>query len=163
MRYALALSLFLVACSGSAQKVDSGLIGTWEVTVPNAQGDARWVWEIRGNGTYTFHAEGPGNVPAHSGTFAAKNGRYTLQSTTMAWTDTGTYQLAPANTLTATGKLGTGAWHRVEPGQSQSRSDSTAESVAKQPEDTKGAHVSCERREAPCIAHLLVFLPGDFR
>ncbi|HEY4100440.1 MAG TPA: hypothetical protein VGM20_06150 [Gemmatimonadales bacterium] len=111
MRYALALTALLAACAPS--KVDPRLVGTWDVMVPNADGVARWVWEIRANGTYAFHAEGPGNTPAHSGIFRARSGHYTLESTTLAWADTGTYLEPHNDTLTATGKLGTGAWHRV--------------------------------------------------
>lgn len=75
MRYALVLCSLLLGCSRSTPSVERGLVGTWELTVPNVQGVARWVWEIHANGTYAFHAEGPGGVPAHSGTFAAQNGR----------------------------------------------------------------------------------------
>jgi hypothetical protein len=71
------------------------------------------VWEIYKNGTYSFHAEGPGAAPAHSGTFAAAKGHYILNSTTTTWNDTGTYQLTDSATMVATGKLGTGTWHRV--------------------------------------------------
>lgn len=95
--------------------VDSGLVGTWEVVTPTPAGSARWVWEIFRNGTYSFHAEGPGATPAHSGVFAASNGHYRLESTTMSWNDTGTYQLTDSATLVTTGKLGTGTWHRVRP------------------------------------------------
>lgn len=115
MRHAFAPVLLLTACSGLGSKVDSRVVGTWDVTVPNAQGIARWVWEIHRDGTYAFHAEGPGDVPSHSGTFAARDGHYTLLSTTMVWADTGTYQLVGTDTLSATGKLGTAAWHRVQP------------------------------------------------
>ncbi len=108
------IAFLLVAASACAQShVDPGLVGTWEVNVPNADGVARWVWEIHPDGTYAFHAEGPGDVPAHSGTFAAGNGRYTLRSTTIAWVDSGSYQLIGRDTLSATGKLGTGTWTRV--------------------------------------------------
>jgi hypothetical protein len=72
------------------------------------------VWEIHKDGTYNFHAEGPGAAPAHSGTFAASNGHYVLNSTTIAWNDKGTYELTDSATLVATGKLGTGTWRRVQ-------------------------------------------------
>jgi hypothetical protein len=51
-----------------------------EIVAPMAAGTVRWVWEIRKDGTYNFHAEGPGAAPAHSGTFAASNGHYVLNS-----------------------------------------------------------------------------------
>jgi hypothetical protein len=101
---------------GSQQQaaVDSRLVGTWEIVTPTAAGVARWVWEIHPDGTYSFHAEGPGAVPAHSGTFAASGGQYSLNSTTMVWNDAGTYQLQGA-TMVVNGKLGTAAWQRVQP------------------------------------------------
>lgn len=106
-------------CTGQAQAsvpkgVDASLVGTWEIVTPTPGGTARWVWEIYKNGTYSFHAEGPGAAPAHSGTFAAANGHYILNSTTMTWNDTGTYQLTDSATLVSTGKLGAGTWHRVQ-------------------------------------------------
>lgn len=94
--------------------VDGRLVGTWEIVKTTPLGEARWVWEIHPDGTYRFHAEGPNAVQAHSGTFAAANGNYLLNSTTMSWNDTGTYQLSDSATLVATGKLGTGIWHRVQ-------------------------------------------------
>ena len=107
--------LACVAAACSSSKIDSGLVGTWELNVPNADGVARWVWDIHADGTYAFHAEGPGNVPSHSGTFEAKGGKYTLRATTMVWVDDGTYQLIHGDTLSATGKLGRAAWTRVRP------------------------------------------------
>lgn len=95
--------------------VDGGLVGTWEIVTPTPAGTARWVWEIHQDGTYRFHAEGPGAVPGHSGTFAASQGHYALNSTTTNWNDAGTYQLTDSATLLATGKLGSGTWHRVQP------------------------------------------------
>lgn len=95
--------------------VDSGLVGTWEIVTPTPAGNARWVWEIHRDGTYRFHAEGPGAVPGHSGTFAASQGHYVLNSTTTNWNDAGTYQLTDRATLFAKGKLGPGTWHRVQP------------------------------------------------
>lgn len=105
--------MLAVACS--RPRVERALVGTWDIQVPNASGIARWVWEIRADGTYDFRAEGPGSPPSHSGTFTASRGHYTLASTTLAWDDTGTYQLMDGNeTMVATGRLGTGSWHRVE-------------------------------------------------
>src|SRR5215467_1496522 len=65
-----------------AEAVDSSIVGTWELNVPTPQGISRWVWEIHQDGTYSFHAEGPGAAPPHSGLFSAAKGRYTLNSTT---------------------------------------------------------------------------------
>ena len=137
MHYAVAMLLLLVAPSCSSSKVDSGLVGTWELNVPNTDGVARWVWEIRAEGTYAFHAEGPGGVPSHSGTFEARNGKYTLRSTTMPWVDDGTYQLIHGNTLSATGKLGTASWTRVQPAPGQTPNDSSATHLADGSPDSK--------------------------
>ncbi len=112
---ALILCLVVLGSACRSQRVDRALVGTWDIQVPNASGIARWVWDIRADGTYDFHADGPGSPPSHSGTFTASRGHYTLISTTIAWNDTGTYQLADGNdTMVATGRLGTGSWHRVE-------------------------------------------------
>jgi hypothetical protein len=112
---ALVLCLVVLGSACRSQRVDRALVGTWDIQVPNASGTARWVWAIRADGTYDFHAEGPGSPPSHSGTFSASRGHYTLISTTIAWNDTGTYQLVDGNdTMVATGRLGTGSWHRVE-------------------------------------------------
>jgi hypothetical protein len=112
---ALILCLVVLGSACRSQRVDRALVGTWDIQVPNASGMARWVWEIRADGTYDFHAEGPASPPSHSGTFTASRGHYTLISTTIAWNDTGTYQLVDGNdTMVATGRLGTGSWHRVE-------------------------------------------------
>ena len=129
----MVISFALVACGGSSAQVDSGLVGSWELMVPNEQGVARWVWDIHTDGTYAFHAEGPGNVPSHSGVFEARKGRYQLRSTTLAWADTGTYQLTRADSLKATGKLGTGYWHRVGQEPSDSASYSTGDSTVDKP------------------------------
>ena len=94
--------------------VDGRLVGTWEIVTPTPLGVARWVWVIHENGTYDFHAEGPGAVKPHSGTFAASGGQYVLNSTTgVAWNDSGIYEVRDGGTLFAKGKLGPGTWHRV--------------------------------------------------
>jgi hypothetical protein len=126
MRYTIALLSLLFAAACSSSKVDSGLVGTWELSVPNADGVARWVWDIHADGTYAFHAEGPGNVPSHSGTFEAKSGEYTLRATTMVWVDDGTYQLIHGDTLSAAGKLGRAEWTRVRPVAAKKPTDSSA-------------------------------------
>ncbi len=125
MRHVFMLPLLLAASSCTAPKVDPGLVGTWELNVPNADGVARWVWDIQAAGLYEFHAEGPGGVPSHRGTFEARNGQYVLRSTTIAWVDTGTYQLISHDTLSATGKLGTASWTRVQPASGKTPNDSS--------------------------------------
>ena len=101
-----------LACC-AAPVVDPALVGTWQMQVPNSAGVAIWVWDVHANGAYSFHAEGPGNVPSHRGTFEATKGRYVLKATTMDWEDRGTYDPPANNVFRATGKLGTGFWKRV--------------------------------------------------
>lgn len=112
----LAVTLYVVTFPfpGSAATVDPVVVGTWEIMVPNAQGMARWIWEIRADGTYSFRSEGPGGTPSHSGTVTFSNGQWSLQTTTglPGWTDGGTYQLPGPDILAATGKLGPGVWQR---------------------------------------------------
>lgn len=114
MRAALVLACLALACGcAKSPAVDTKLVGTWDLQVPTAAGASRWVWNVRENGTYDFHAEGPGDTPAHSGTFSASKGRYALISTTIAWNDSGTYRLSGDDTLVASGRLGTASWRRV--------------------------------------------------
>ncbi len=131
MRYAVPLLLLLVSPSCAQSKVDPDLVGTWELNVPNADGVARWVWAIHADGSYDFHAEGPGNVPAHSGAFEARHGKYSLKATTMSWVDDGTY-LIRGDSLSAAGKLGSAVWTRVRPAAIPSGHDSGSS----QPPDT---------------------------
>jgi len=109
------LRMFVALClmgEAAASNVDPGLVGVWTMEVPNDQGTARWVWDVHADGTYSFHAEGPGNVPAHGGSFAGFAGHYLLNSTTLSWTDAGTYQLQ-GDSMLASGKLGKGTWTRM--------------------------------------------------
>lgn len=130
MRITLLTLVACVAAACSSSKVEPGLVGTWELSVPNADGVARWVWDIHADGTYAFHAEGPGGVPSHSGTFEAKNGKYTLRATTMVWIDDGTYQLIHGDTLNAAGRLGRAVWTRVLPRPAQALTDSSGKHAA---------------------------------
>jgi hypothetical protein len=108
-------ALGVLLAHAAAPTVDRALVGTWNMEVPNPSGAATWIWEVRADGTYTFHAEGPGNVPSHRGTFQAANGTYHLNSTTIDWVDQGTYDPPANNLLRMTGRLGTGYWRRTTP------------------------------------------------
>lgn len=72
----------------------------------------RWVWEIGPHGTYEFHSEAPDGAASHAGTFSAKDGRWSLQATS-GYTDGGAYNFQSPGNLVATGRLGTGMWHRI--------------------------------------------------
>jgi hypothetical protein len=96
-----------------APRIDPAVVGLWELQVPNAQGVARWVLEIRPDQTYHFTSDGPGAAPTHDGAFTAARGHWTLTSQTIDWSDAGTYQVPEPDALVMTGKLGTGYWRRA--------------------------------------------------
>jgi hypothetical protein len=100
------------ASDSAKAAVDPGCVGEWELGITNPAGSSTWIWKIKADGTYAFRIEGLGAPGAHSGTFQAANGQWTLRSTTMDWSDGGTYTLPDRDTLSMTGKLGTGVWKR---------------------------------------------------
>jgi hypothetical protein len=93
--------------------IDPTLVGTWEIMVPSDRGPSRWVWQILGDGTYKFHAEGPRAARAHEGTMTAMNGHWWLRANKglAGYDDGGSYEVRDA-TAVITGKLGTGYWKR---------------------------------------------------
>ncbi len=95
---------------GKPGSVDSSWVGAWEIDVPGG----RWVWQISSNGTYELHSEAFDGTPTNVGTISASGGHYTIHATNVSWDDSGTYVVAVPRTLTATGKLGTGAWRRID-------------------------------------------------
>jgi Domain of unknown function (DUF4189) len=98
----------------STGKVDPKMVGTWYLSI----NPGYWVWRVSANGTYEFHSEAVDNVASNAGSVSSNNGHYTLHAINLSWDDTGTYHFQDSNTLIATGKLGTGTWHRLagEPG-----------------------------------------------
>ena len=109
MRLAAIAVLFVAVSCAPAQSVDPDLVGTWEMMVPNEAGAALWVWEVRADGTYSFHAEGPGKVPSHHGTFQASKGKYVLKAVNLDWQDSGTYDPPASGIVRMTSsRLGTG-------------------------------------------------------
>lgn len=113
MKFAITVLVFLGLSYAAAQPVDPALVGTWQAVVPNSAGAARWVWNVRADGSYDFHAEGPGNIPSHHGQFEASDGRYTLKAANLDWTDNGTYDPPENGLVRMSGRLGTGYWMRV--------------------------------------------------
>jgi hypothetical protein len=105
-------ALLLALAAPAAAAVDPGAVGTWEIVTPTPQGVARWVWEIRADGTYRFRSEGPGAAAPHSGRIEVADGKWALSSP--AWTDGGTYRLVDPNSMMATGKLGTAVWRKSD-------------------------------------------------
>ena len=101
------------AVPGPPVAVDPALVGTWEIAVPSDRGLSRWIWRIMGDGTYKFHAEGARPAPAHEGTIAAMNGRWSIQAIKglPGYSDSGSYEARDASAV-ITGKLGTGYWKR---------------------------------------------------
>ena len=98
----------------SATAVDPALVGTWEIMVPSGRGQSRWVWQMMGDGTYKFHAEGGRAAPPHEGTITAANGRWALHALkglSKDYSDGGSYETHDTIAV-ITGKLGTGYWKR---------------------------------------------------
>lgn len=96
-----------------ASPVDPKMVGTWEMLI----NPGYWIWRVAENGTYEFHSEAMDAAGANAGTFTASQGHYTLHATSRNWDDTGTYEFQGPDTVVATGKLGTGTWHRMVAGQ----------------------------------------------
>jgi len=98
--------------SRSTKLVEAAAQGSWTLLVPNPQGVSTWYWDIRANGSYTFWATGPGAAAPHSGSATFVGGKWSTNSP--SWIDGGTYQFPNANTMLATGRLGTAAWQRKQ-------------------------------------------------
>jgi hypothetical protein len=94
----------VAACGGRA--LDPAVVGTYDFTIPGG----RWRLTIAGDGTYSFVTEA-GGAPAHSGTFSADNGEWSMRATTMELVDGGRYTVA-AGGLELTGNRGTLYWRR---------------------------------------------------
>ncbi len=97
---------------GKAASVDASWVGTWAIDI-NGQNGGRWIWQISANGAYELHSEAFDGTPTNVGTFAASGGRYNLHATNISWDDAGTYIQQSPGTMMATGKLGTGTWHKI--------------------------------------------------
>jgi HEAT repeat protein len=113
----------------AAESVDSRLVGTWELGV---QGTWTWVWKIDAKGKYEFIIEGPGDLPGHSGTLEARDGKWKLQSTAgTQWTDGGTFQFVDRDTVSMTGNLGTATWKRRAAATQKRKKPGTEQPAAK--------------------------------
>jgi hypothetical protein len=97
---------------GKPGSVDPSWVGAWELA-PYGPDGGRWVMQISANGSYEVHSEALDGTPSSVGTFSAKSDRYTLHATNISWDDSGTYSFQPPGTMVATGKLGTGTWHKI--------------------------------------------------
>jgi hypothetical protein len=97
---------------GTTAPVDPRTVGTWELL----RNPGVWVWRIAANGTYEFHSEAGDGAPPQAGTIAAGGGKWSIRALNNGYTDGGTYTFQAPDRLLATGKLGTGAWHRVASG-----------------------------------------------
>jgi hypothetical protein len=87
--------------------VDPHLLGTWYM--PIAKG--LWVFEIFPNGTYRFHSEAGDGVAPHAGSFSARNGIWSVRTTT-GYADAGTYLLQAPGVWITNGRLGPATWRR---------------------------------------------------
>jgi hypothetical protein len=98
----------------TSAKIDPSVVGTWEYLV----NPGRWIWRIASNGTYEFHSEAGDGAPSHAGILTASQGQWTIQANNIQYADGGTYKLASPGSMVATGRLGTGTWHRIASGNS---------------------------------------------
>jgi hypothetical protein len=87
--------------------LDGNLVGTWKLPLKGGP----WIWEILQDGSYKFHSEARDGAPSHAGTFSAKEGNWSLNSTT-GYNDAGYYLYQSPDVLIAAGKLGAAAWVR---------------------------------------------------
>lgn len=102
-----------IAAPAPAAAVDAAIVGTWKMIVQGPAGPSNWFWEIRDNGTYTFHSEGGAPAPSHSGIVTFNAGAWSIVATQgLQWRDGGTYRLGNPNLLIANGVLGAGVWDR---------------------------------------------------
>ena len=96
----------LAACA--PDPVDPALVGTWEIPGPGGS----WQLSIDGAGHYAFTNGGVGTAPAHDGTFAARDGQWSLRAAAGGVEDSGTYELV-AGALQLTGNRGALRWGRA--------------------------------------------------
>jgi hypothetical protein len=89
--------------------LDPQLVGTWQAEMSGSL----WIWTIHDDSSYSFTASGPGAAAPHDGMVFARNGRWTLESTTTAWSDVGTYAIRDAGSVEFTGRLGSVIWRRT--------------------------------------------------
>jgi hypothetical protein len=99
------------AASATRSPVEPAAQGLWTMKVPSAQGISTCFWDVKAGGTYSAWCVGAVPV-AHAGTVSVADGRWTLNATTMSYTDGGTYVFSNPSTMVMTGKLGTGTWLR---------------------------------------------------
>ncbi len=93
--------------------VESRVAGVWTMKIPSPQGISTCYWNVKEEGTYLAWCIGAAPV-AHAGTVSVADGRWTLNATTMNYTDGGTYVFSNPDTMVMTGKLGTAAWLRTK-------------------------------------------------
>jgi hypothetical protein len=89
--------------------VDPNAVGTWELLI----NPGVWVWTISANGTFESHSLALDNAPSLAGTVSFSGGKWSFSALNTPWTDSGTYRFSAPGTMVATGKLGTGTWHKV--------------------------------------------------
>jgi len=104
----------------TAEAVEAGAVGRWQLAVPSKHGIAHWYWEIASDGSYRFHTEGRPPAPANWGVVGFSRGRWTLRTTSglPGYKDGGTYEFRGSDAFLVTGRLGTGIWRRVDPAES---------------------------------------------
>jgi hypothetical protein len=99
--------------------IDPTLVGVWQTTVIASTGSWLVTMQLPATGAYRSVSAERGNPPEETGTFRAKEGKWSLKADKgplPGRTDQGTYQLISADTLILTGKAGPMVWTRVPGG-----------------------------------------------
>jgi hypothetical protein len=100
--------LLLVGCS-NASATDPALIGTWESEATLEGRKWTFVFDIKQEGEFTFTSN------TRDGTFVAKNGQWRVSSQ-KGFSDGGAYSFPSTDSISMTGKYGTGILTRTGPG-----------------------------------------------
>lgn len=108
-----ALAYYALKPSPKDASIDPGVVGNWQTNV--VVDGKNWNLRLDITPEETFQLV---SSTEDSGTYTAQNGRWRAQSV-RGEVDGGTYQVANANSMSMTGKLGTANWTRS--GESQSR------------------------------------------
>ena len=89
--------------------VDPNAVGTWV----NERNPGRWICTIARNGAYEFHSEAPDNTPSNAGTIEFHGSSWSLNASSMKYSDNGTYAYVAPGTLNMTGQYGSLTWRRL--------------------------------------------------
>jgi hypothetical protein len=108
---AAGFAALLAGACGQDAAVDSALVGTWQIDVP----DGRWTLTVDAAGHYAFVNGSSGAAPSHEGELVAQAGTWSLHSTAPPGIDDrGTYTML-GDGLQLAGNLSSLRWERGTP------------------------------------------------